>query len=331
MTSLAVRRIRAAAVVVLSCAIGASVVAAQTAARPTAASSVAALWEAPADLPSRDLFNGPWGAGRAPDPRAAYTIVRHKKHGMNPGLVVRDPAGRIWHIKQSLHDGPGAEGPVEVAVSRVLSAVGYHQPPVYFLPSFTMVDENGRTRNESGGRFRLDEPTLRHQGSWSWDHNPFSETRQFKGLLTILLVFNSWDLKDSNNALYDLAGRGGAGRWYIVQDLGGALGESGGLRPKRNNIDKFEHQRFITGVSNGYVEFGYDGKASHLYREQIAAADVVWAMNLLHSLSDRQWHDAFRAGGYTPVESDRFIRKIQMNIAEGLRLDRSTASTRAGR
>ena len=47
------------------------------------------------------------------------------------------------------------EGPVEVALSRVLSAVGYHQPPVYYLSSFMMSDPAG-SRVEGGGRFRLD-------------------------------------------------------------------------------------------------------------------------------------------------------------------------------
>jgi len=194
-----------------------------------------------------------------------------------------------------------------------------------------LVDEDGKTRNESGGRFRLDDSALHHQGTWSWDQNPFSTTRPFKGLLAILLVFNSWDLKDSNNALYDVRGREGSTHWYVVQDLGGALGDSGSLRPKRNNIDKFEQQRFITGESKGFVEFGYEGKAGHLIRDQITVADMVWAMNLLHGLSDRQWHDAFRAGGYSASASDRFIRKIQMNIAEGLRLDRGPALVGARR
>ena len=32
--------------------------------------------------------------------------------------------------------------------------------------------------------------------------------------------------------------------------------------------------------------------------------------NLLAGLSERQWQDAFRAGGYNPEVSARFIRKI---------------------
>src|SRR5262245_49258964 len=123
------------------------------------------LWTPPADIRQRDLFNGPWGAGYAPNPAAAYTFIRPKKGGVNPGVVVRDDRGRIWHVKQPPNNSQGAEGPVEVVLSRVLSAVGYHQPPVYFLPSFTLVDASG-AHVVPGGRFRLDDGSLRAQGTW---------------------------------------------------------------------------------------------------------------------------------------------------------------------
>jgi hypothetical protein len=281
---------------------------------------MAALWERPADLRSQDLFTGPWGGAYAPDPRAVYTFVRPKDHGANPGVVVRDPSGRIWHVKTARND-LGAEGPVEVVVSRILSAVGYHQPPVYFLPSFTMTDSAGRTRLQPGGRFRLDEPSLRHVGSWSWENNPFVGTQPFEGLLVILLMFNSWDLKDSNNSLYEVQDIDGVHPWYVVRDLGGALGETGHLRPQRNNIGKFEHQTFITGVTGRFVEFAYGGKQANLVRQRLTVDDVRWASDLVGGLSDGQWHDAFRAGGYAAAVTDRFIRKLQANVAQGQRLE----------
>jgi hypothetical protein len=89
-----------------------------------------ALWEPPTGLHDRNLFYGPWGARLQPDPHAVYTFVRRKTNGTNPGVIVRDPQGREWHVKQSKGSSPHPEGPVEVVVSRVLSAVGYHQPPV---------------------------------------------------------------------------------------------------------------------------------------------------------------------------------------------------------
>src|SRR5512145_2811768 len=117
---------------------------------------IAELWERPTDVGTQDLFYGPWGPERAPDPEATYTFIETKQGGVNPGMTVRDPAGRTWKVKQPPLAGRRAEGPIEVVLSRVLSAVGYHQPPVYYLRTFTVVDASG-TRKTVGGRFRLDD------------------------------------------------------------------------------------------------------------------------------------------------------------------------------
>ena len=283
---------------------------------------IASLWNAPTDLAARDLFAGPWGADAAPDPHATYTFLRPKKGGVNPGVVVRDEQGRVWHVKQPPHNSQGAEGPVEVVLSRVLAAVGYHQPPVYFLPSFTLRDASG-VRTEAGGRFRLDDRTLRSVGTWSWHRNPFVGTQPYNGLLVILLMFNSWDLKDSNNTLYERRSADGrVERWYVVRDLGAALGETGRLAPKRNNIDRFERARFISNVDrDGFVSFTYHGWQPGLLHHTITRDDVRWAAALVGGLSDRQWRDAFRAGGYPEDLAARFIAKIDANVgaAAGVR------------
>lgn len=278
-----------------------------------------ALWESPTGLHDRDLFYGPWGAGLQPDPHAVYTFVRRKTNGTNPGVIVRDPQGREWHVKQSKGSSQHPEGPVEVVVSRVLSAVGYHQPPVYYLPSFTMREGN-KTRSEPGGRFRLDDPALRTVGNWSWDDPRVKGSRPYNGLLVILLTFASWDLKESNNHIYEVHRNGRPETWFIVRDLGAALGGEGTLRATKNDIGKFEQQGFIRGVSNGYVEFDYDGKRQDLYRRRITVDDVRWAIALLSTLDAQQWRDAFRAGGYPAELSDQFIRKIRANIRDGQRL-----------
>src|SRR5262249_31968397 len=161
------------------------------------------LWEPPTGLHDRDLFYGPWGSRLQPDPHAIYTFVRRKQQGTNPGVVVRDPQGREWHVKQAKGSGNHPEGPVEVAVSRLLSAVGYHQPPVYYLPSFSM--RTGKnTTIEPGGRFRLDDPSMHTIGNWSWDDPAVKNSRPYNGLLVILLVFSSWDLKTANNFIYSV-------------------------------------------------------------------------------------------------------------------------------
>jgi|KBSSwiStaDraftv2_1062776.scaffolds.fasta_scaffold42893_4 hypothetical protein len=282
------------------------------------------LWEPPGPR-DRDTFNGPWGAEAAPDPAAVYTFIRRKESGVNPGVIVRDPHGRVWHVKQAPRSDQGAEGPVEVALSRVLSAMGYHQPPVYYLGSFLMNDGSG-VHAASGGRFRLTDPSLRSRGNWSWKDPTVRGTRPYNALLTILLVFTSWDLKDSNNEIYDLSRDGLTSRWYVVRDLGGALGDSGRYWVKRNNIEEFEGEPYIAGWRNGFVHFDYNGKRPDLVRNLVTLDDLRWATALLQSLSDQQWHDAFRAGGYGANISDRFIRKIKSNIQQAHQLTGAVAS-----
>ena len=284
-------------------------------------SAMSAWWQPPDNVHDRDLANGPWGTQHAPDPRAEYTYVRPKTGGFNPGVIVRDPQGREWHVKQP-SGRHGDEGPSEVVLSRVLSALGYHQPPVYYLRSFSMRDTSG-VRTERGGRFRLDLPALTDQGEWSWQQNPFVGQRPYQGLLVILLMFNSSDLKNSNNTLYEYKPpSGGAARhWYVVRDLGLCLGETGRIAPVRNNLGVFSRTQFITGERGGFIEFDYHGLHKELVRSRITRDDVRWAAALIGRLSERQWQDAFRAGGYAPDVAARFIEILRGRVADAQRVD----------
>jgi hypothetical protein len=286
-----------------------------TAPKDFAEQHIAELWVSP-DVLNEDVFTGPWGSEHAPDPAATYTFVRAKTHGVSPGLTVRDPHGVEWSVKQ------GDEGPVEVTLSRLLSAVGYHQPPVYFIPAFTLVDEHGRAHMSGGGRFRPHEKGLKDLGEWSWQENPFVGTRPYQGLLVILMMLDSSDLKNSNNTLYELKQpRGGVSRWYVVRDIGTGLGETARLDPKRNDPDIFARHKFISGVHNGFVEFSYHGWHQELFKNRITPDDVHWACNLLGKLSASQWRDVFRAGGYDPDVAQRFIDKLQEKINEGRQVE----------
>src|SRR5882724_7761261 len=186
---------------------------------PSWEAPMAEFWQHPGDIARRDLFGGPWGGELAPDPEAVYTFVQRKQQGTNPGVTVQDPDGREWHVKQPPHNDQGAEGPIEVTLSRVLSAVGYHQPPVYFLPAVSVKDAKG-IHAEPGGRFRLTEKSIKHTGTWSWQQNPFVGRQPYQGLLVILMMFNSSDIKNENNALYEVKlGDGTVQQRYVVRDL----------------------------------------------------------------------------------------------------------------
>lgn len=281
---------------------------------------LSAWWEPPHNLADRDLFHGPWGAQHAPDPQAEYTFVRPKTGGFNPGVVVRDPQGREWHVKQASRNS-GDEGPAEVVLSRVLSALGYHQPPVYYLRSFRMRNGSG-VHIERGGRFRLDLPALKNLGEWSWQQNPFVGQRPYQGLLVILLMFNSSDLKNSNNTLceYQPTPGGSPVQWYVVRDLGDALGRTGRISPQRNDIEVFARTRFITGENSGFIQFDYHGLHRELVSDRITREDVRWAAALAGGLTEHQWREAFRAGGYAPDVAARFIEILRARIADAERV-----------
>src|SRR6266849_21294 len=239
----------AVSVAVVSLAVGLSACAAEihpTVSPPVAVSRMAELWEPPANISTRDLLRGPWDAAYAPDADDDYTFLRKKRRGTNPGVTVQDSQGREWHVKQ------GVEAQPEVVLSHVLSAVGYHQPPVYFVPSFTLNDASGR-HTEPGGRFRLHDSSLKNRGEWSWDQNPFVGTPPYEGLLVILVMFNSADLKNENNTLYEVKRRHEEpANWFVVRDLGSSLGEVGRFNPKENKPDVFEQVGFISSVSGGF-------------------------------------------------------------------------------
>ena len=255
--------------------------------------SLTELWTEPSNLDRLDVTVGPWGTERSVNPRDQFVFVRSKKHGSSPGLKVRDGKNRTWHVKQ------GREAQPEVLVSRVLSAIGYRQPPVSYVGSFTLMTTSG-PHVVRGGRFRLSDPSLRAAGHWAWANNPFVGSRPYEALLVVLVLLNSADLKDSNNTVYEIAQPvRNARRWYVVRDLGTSLGETGRFDPTPNNVAAFERHRFVTGIKNGYVEFDdYHAVHRDLLRT-ITPADVRWATALLARLTDRQW----RALGDRPAGS----------------------------
>jgi hypothetical protein len=267
----------------------------------------------------RDLFWGVGGRRYAPPPEAIYTLKAKDEGGFSISFDVIDPSGLEWSAKI----GPEAQS--EVVVSRILWGLGYHQPPIYYLPSWRL-RVGGRVPapepiRESEARFRPKLPHLKRlEEGWSWADNPFSGTRELKGLLVILLMLNSTDLKDSNNSIYQLQEPwDGASRWYVVRDLGAALGETGKLFPRRNWLEGFERERFITRMAGSTIEFDYGGRHQELL-SMIGPADVQWSARQMARLTDAQWQDAFRAGNYAPHQAERYIRRIREKIADGLAL-----------
>ena len=119
----------------------------------------------------------------------------------------------------------------------------------------------------------------------------------------------------------------------MVRDLGASLGKftyptilrmfrlRGFGQGTRNDLPGFEQQGFIERVDDGSVHFAYRG----IYRDVISTvtpAHVRWACERLARLSDQEWNDAFRSGGFTDDQTRRYTTKIKEKIAQGLQLTR---------
>jgi hypothetical protein len=288
--------------------------------------NVSQLWAEPADLEGRDLFHGVGGADLAPASSTSYQLESVDNSGYSRGYDIKDGEGTSWSVKT------GREAQAEVVASRVLWAIGYHQPAVYLLKDWTLT--GGDATSTGPARFRREQSTHKLAGEWSWYENPFATTREFRGLLVANLILNNWDLKTSNNKIYDVVDGANVRRMYVVRDLGASLGKTSFptllrwgpflrmAQGSRNNISDFETQRLIKDVDGDDLVFDYRGVHTGLF-DTVMTEDVVWTCRLMARISDHQWADLFRAAGYEDAEAKRFIAKFKAKIAEGLAIARS--------
>jgi hypothetical protein len=282
---------------------------------PPTPEKLAELWAEPE--PNRDLFWGVGGERLKPDPSVPYTIIETKHGGFSMGFTVVDPANRKWSVKLP------PEASTEVVASRLLWAVGYHQPPIYYVGRWMAA---GRRDNpQLPGRFRESKPDL--QGldagaAWSYYRGPFVGTREQNGLLVLMAMLGNSDIKDEQNVIYKLKESSeGAARWYVARDLGQSFGRTGVISAPRGDPKVFEETPFIKGMSGKYVRFDWRGRHGVLL-EHITPDDVHWICERFQRLTDQQWQDAFRAGGYAPDVANRFIRRFKQKIQEGLAVGR---------
>ena len=279
------------------------------------------LWIDPVDLEQRDLYRGPSEGPGAPDPGTTFTFVRRDTTGRSPGYDVRDETGHEWSVKL------GIEASAEVTSSRILWAIGYHQPPNYFVGEWLMT--GAESGPQAPGRFRPQVEGKRVIGEWKWNEGPLTGARPMKGLLVAQMMINNWDLKTSNNKLYEISDPGeGPSRMYMVRDLGASLGsneqakwlrlfELRAAQGSKNNLEDFEKSRFIDHVEGRRVVFEYSGPNKR-FVSNISVDDVRWTAALMKRLSDQQWRDAFRAGGYSEDETERYVTKMKERVDEGL-------------
>jgi len=260
-----------------------------------ALTGTAVFWRAPEDIEQRSLLLGAGGEEMKPD-TSRVTFIEQKKGGYSTKYRVRDAKGNEWIAKI------GKEAQPDTAANRLLWALGYETEIAYLFPKLK-IEGKGEYENV---RLEARPKDVKRSGNWMWENNPFMSTSEFKALKILMVMINNWDMKDDNNEI--LAPRGddsGQGELrYIISDLGGSFGKTGGVISRsRNKPSDYVKADFIDGVKGDVIDFHYSGKNQKLF-EGITVADAAWLNKWLSRLSDDQVKDAFRAANYTPEEVD---------------------------
>lgn len=279
--------------------------------RPPTATELRQLWIEPRDLARRDLLYGVGGKKLAPAAGQTFKLKAKDVSGYSPGYDVVAPDGTEWNVKL------GDEAQTEVVASRLYWAIGFHQPPTYFVQEWKL---EGEPAVQPSGRFRPDLRGWKVVGEWSLHENPFVGTQPYRGLLVMHLITSSWDIKTSQNKIYEAeSATDQLRRMYVVRDLGATFGRPRWPDGSRNNPADYEQHPFIKSVRGGRVEFAYAGRHGELFK-QLRTQDVCWTSRLLSRLTAAQKRDAFRAASYPEQTASRFIARLDAKVAEGLKL-----------
>jgi len=261
----------------------------------TAPTGTPVLWRAPEDIEQRNLLLGAGGEAMKPD-ISRLTFIEQKTGGYSTKYRVRDAKGNEWIAKI------GREAQPDTAANRLLWALGYETEIAYLVPK-VKIEGKGEYENV---RLEARPKEVKRAGNWMWGDNPFMSSPEFKALKILMVMINNWDMKDDNNEI--LATRGdttGEGELrYIISDLGGTFGKTGGIISRsRNKPSDYVKANFIKKVNGDVIDFHYGGKNQKLF-SNLTVADASWLSNWLKRLSDEQIKDAFRAANYTPEEVD---------------------------
>jgi hypothetical protein len=285
------------------------------------------LWQAPENIGARNLFYGVGSKLRAPV--APFKFIKEDSSGTNPKFELRDARGVRWKVKL------GEEVQSETAATRLLWAAGYFVDETYYVPKMRIAGlpelKRGReyvsNKNTVRGARLERAVTVPKVDGWKWFDNPFVGTRQLDGLRILLVLMNSWDLKESNNRI-EIRGRQAR---YMVSDLGATFGKSGSNWSRsKGDLEDYLESEFIEEIQKRTVDFNLKTRPPILYAvavpyyvkrtqmekvaEDIPRAHARWIGTWLARLSDRQIGDAFRAAGYTPPVVASYTQKVRARI-----------------
>lgn len=283
------------------------------------------MWRQPYDIETRNLFYGP--GGEVGQPRGPFKFIKEDRGGSNPKFVIEDAQRIRWKVKL------GNEAKPETAATRLLWAVGYFADVNYYLPQLEVKELPKLNRGQKyvstdgmvhGARL---ERIVKKADDWSWFDNPFVGSKEFNGLRVMMALMNNWDLKQSNNAIYDLREE----LLYVVNDLGDTFGRTGSdWTRSQGKLEDYIESEFIDEITPTTIDLVLRSRPPILYAvwipyyvkrvrmgkvaAKIPRAHALWIGQWLAQLSNRQIEDAFRGAGYEPHEATAFTKKVRERI-----------------
>lgn len=268
-------------------------------------SGTPSLWQEPTDIESRNLLLGAGGEQMKPD-LSSVAFIEQKEGGYSTKYRVKDANGNEWIAKI------GKEAQPDTAANRLLWAVGYATEIAYLVPKLT-IEGKGTFENV---RLEARPKDVKRIGNWKWEDNPFTGKPEFQGLKIMMVMINNWDMKDDNNEILatHTTNTGEDALLYIISDLGGSFGKTGGVISRsRNKPSDYVKAEFIEKVSGNLIDFNYGGKNKKLF-ENITVAEARWLSQWLGKLSDQQIKDAFRSANYSEDDVNRLAAAFTERI-----------------
>ena len=309
------------------------------------------IWREPTLSDLSDLRFGPGGADGVPQP--PFHFVTEHFAGSQPCVAVRDARSRLWRVKW------GHEAKPEAFAVRFAWALGYFAEVTHFVPGGA-IDEAvdlqrartciGHNGTFSDARFELEDPSVRmffDEHSWAWHDNPFVGTPQLNGLKIVNMLLSNWDTKDrrdvsrgSNTAIFEhRVSRWGREARYLITDWGGAMGRWGSNIVSRGrwDVEGFEAQTegFVTGVVDGFVNFGYQGQRTAEIARGITVDDAAWFFGYAGRLTEAALRGGLMASGASAEEAARFAKALvdriqQIGRAAGCTTEEPRRTIKAG-
>jgi hypothetical protein len=121
---------------------------------------------------------------------------------------------------------------------------------------------------------------------------------------------------------------------YAVSDLGASFGTTGlswSQKHSKGNLNAYRHSEFVRKITPEFVDFNVPSRPAWInifspksfitrlglikIGRHVPREDAHWMGQLLARLTPTQIRDAFRAGGYSPAETEAFAKVIEERIA----------------